>query len=132
MGHAIEQSDILADVIPIHMLPYGGFIAVTLFGNRQSTNDIDVLLPPNVRNSRVRREELARLVRGVAGELSYMDDWLNDDLRLFVPTDQRQRLLEDSIEQGTVAFEGNSLVIWAGLWEFGLESKLHRLHYNQS
>lgn len=112
------------------MVSYGGFVSVCLFGNRASTKDIDVLLPPNVRDSRVHREELTRLVNGVAGELYYMRDWINDDLRYFVPIDQRQRLLEDSIEQGTVVFEVYNLVIWAGLWEFGLESKLYRLHSN--
>jgi hypothetical protein len=132
LDQAIEQSEILGDVIPIHMVSYGGFVSVCLFGNRASTKDIDVLLPPNVRDSRVHRDELNRLVEGVAGELDYMRDWINDDLRLFVPIEQRQRLLEDTIEQGTVVFEGHNLVIWAGLWEFGLESKLHRIHGNES
>ncbi len=90
-----------------------------------------MLFPPSVRDSRVYRDELTRLVQGVAGELGFVEDWINDDLRLFVPIEQRQGLLEDSIEQGTAVFEGNNLVIWAGLWEFGLESKLHRLHTNQ-
>jgi hypothetical protein len=113
------------------MVSYGGFLSVCLFGIRESTRDIDVLLPPNVRDSRVHLDEFTRLVKGVATELGYMQDWINDDLRLFVPTDQRQRLLEDSIEQGVAAFEGHNLVIWAGVWEFGLESKLHRIHSNQ-
>ncbi len=130
LDNAIGQSEILADVIPINMLSYGGFVSVCLFGNRASTKDIDVLFPSNVRDSRVYRDELTRLAQGVAGELRYVQDWINDDLRLFVPIEQRQRLLEDSIEQGTVVFEGDNLVIWAGLWEFGLESKLHRLHTN--
>ncbi|KAL2173708.1 uncharacterized protein P884DRAFT_264708 [Thermothelomyces heterothallicus CBS 202.75] len=131
LDRAIGQSEILADVIPIHMVSYGGFVSVCLFGNRTSTKDIDVLFPPNVRDSRVHRDELTRLVRGVAGELRYASDWINDDLRLFVPIEKRQGLLEDSIEQGTVVFEGHNLVIWAGLWEFGLESKLSRLYSNQ-
>ncbi|KAK4150673.1 hypothetical protein C8A00DRAFT_45992 [Chaetomidium leptoderma] len=131
MDQAVGQSEILADVIPIHMVSYGGFVSVCLFGNRASTKDIDVLFPPNVRDSRVHLDELTRLVQGVAGELRYVRDWINDDLRLFVPIEQRQRLLEDSIEQGTVVFEGHNLVIWAGLWEFGLESKLDRLYSNQ-
>jgi hypothetical protein len=112
------------------MVSYGGFLSVCLFGIRESTRDVDVLLPPNVRDSRACLDEFTRLVKGVATELGYMQDWINDDLRLFVPTDQRQRLLEDSIEQGTAVFEGNNLVIWAGVWEFGLESKLHRIHGN--
>ncbi|KAH6624426.1 hypothetical protein B0J18DRAFT_478828 [Chaetomium sp. MPI-SDFR-AT-0129] len=132
LDRAIGQSEILADLIPIHMVSYGGFLSVCLFDNRTSTKDIDVLLPSNVRDSDVHRNELARLVEGVAGELDYMPDWINDDLKLFVPIEQRQKLLEDSIEQGTVAFEGDNLVIWAGLWEFGLETKLYRLHTNES
>jgi hypothetical protein len=114
LDHAIGQSDILADVIPIHMLSYGGFLAVCLFGNRASTKDIDVLIQPNVRDSPVHRDELVRLMRAVAGELRYIRNWINDDLTVFVPGTHRQRLLEDSIEQGTAVFEGNNLVIWAG------------------
>ncbi|KAK4133466.1 hypothetical protein BT67DRAFT_423532 [Trichocladium antarcticum] len=131
LDQSVGQSELLADMIPIHMVSYGGFLSVCLFGNRISTKDIDVLLPPNVRNSRAHRDELTRLVQRVARELGYMQDWINDDLRLFVPLEQRQRLLEDSIEQGTVAFEGHNLVIWAGVWEFGLESKLHQIYSNQ-
>ncbi|KAK4099367.1 hypothetical protein N658DRAFT_508807 [Parathielavia hyrcaniae] len=131
LDQAVGQSETLADVIPIHMVSYGGFLSVCLFGNRPSTKDIDVLFPPIVQDSRVRRDELTRLVHGVADELGYMRDWVNDDLRLFVPAEGRQRLLEDSVEQGTAVFEGDNLVIWAGLWEFGLESKLCRLHGNE-
>ena len=113
------------------MLSYGGFLAVCLFGNRDSTKDIDVLIQPSVRDSPVHRDEWIRLTRSVAAELRYIRNWINDDLTVFVPGIHRQRLLEDSIEQGTVVFEGDNLVIWAGLWEFGLESKLYRLHSHQ-
>ncbi|SPQ25468.1 64e6f23f-b144-42d0-976c-6157a61357c8 [Thermothielavioides terrestris] len=131
LDRAIGQSEILADVIPIHTVSYGGMLSVCLFGNRAATKDIDVLLPSNVRDSQVHRAEFTRLVNGVAGELSYMRDWINDDLRLFVPIEGRQKLLEDSIEQGTAVFEGDNLVIWAGVWEFGLESKLDRIDNNE-
>ncbi|KAL8402564.1 hypothetical protein RB596_009078 [Gaeumannomyces avenae] len=130
LDRAIEQSEVLDGVLPINLVSYGGVLSVCLFDIRPATKDVDVLLPPNIRDAQPCLNEFKRLVASVADDLGYMRDWVNDDLRLFVPTDHRLRLLQDSIEQGVTVFEGSSLVIWAGVWEFGLESKLHRIGQN--
>ncbi|ELQ37009.1 hypothetical protein M0657_001260 [Pyricularia oryzae] len=132
LDRALEQSEVLDSVVPINLLSYGGVLAVCLFGVRGATRDVDVLLPPNIRDVQAYSDEFMRLTNAIADELGYMRDWINDDLRLFVPPEDRQRLLEDSIEQGTAVFEGDNMVIWAGVWEFGLESKLRRMGDNGS
>lgn len=130
LDNRLGLSDVLQPVLPVNLVSYGGMLSVCLFENRQTTEDIDVLLPPDIRETDAYREEFTRLSNSVADDLGYMRDWINDDLRLFVPRDDRPVLVGESIEQGTAVFEGDDLVIWAGLWEFGLESKLRRMGDN--
>lgn len=114
-------------VAPLRFIAYGGLLAVTVFGNRESTKDVDVLLEPNVYEAEEYRHELEELVQGIAAEANYKPDWFNDELKLFIGRDKRQQLFFDSFDQHIIAFQGTNMVIYAGSLDFGLERKLRRL-----
>jgi hypothetical protein len=127
LDEAIGTSDLLMSVAPLRFITYGGLLAVAVFGNRQSTNDIDVLLEPNVYEADEYRYELEELVQGTAAQANYKPDWFNDELKLFIGRDKRQQLFFDSFDQHIIAFQGSNMVIYAGSLDFGLERKLRRL-----
>lgn len=115
-------------VAPLRFLSLGGMLAVKVFQNRESTRDIDVLIDPNVDAVSEYRQEIFRVFSVVAERGRYDEHWCNDELRLFIGRERRLDLFFESINQGLVVYEGQNLIIWAGVLEFALERKLRRLN----
>jgi hypothetical protein len=57
---------------------YGGALMLLAYDSRQTTKDVDAIIhPPDVGR---------RLAAKVAQEMGWHDDWLNDDVKVFVST----------------------------------------------
>jgi hypothetical protein len=67
-------------------------------------------------------------VLDVAERLSYNDDWVNDDMAIFVTKKTRQALFEQATKQGIILFKGENLEVLAAPIEWALERKLRRIH----
>lgn len=115
-------------VAPIRFITIGGMLAVSLFGNRSSTKDIDFLLDPSVDAVEEYRAEVLKVIRGVARKSGFSNNWMNDELRIFIGGSKRLSLFLQSVRQGVIAYEGHNMTIYAGRLDFALERKLRRLN----
>lgn len=127
LDEGIGLSDLLLAVAPIRFITVGGMLAVSVFGNRPATKDIDFLLDPNVDAVQEYRDEIRRVIRDVAVTANLSEDWMNDDFQIFVGRSRRPSLFMRSIEQGVVAYRGTNIVVYAGRIDFALERKLRRI-----
>ena len=127
LDEGIGHSDLLLSVAPIRFITVGGMLAVSVFGNRPATKDIDFLLDPNVEAVREYRDEVMRVIRDVAIAGNLAEDWMNDDVQIFVGRDRRPDLFLQSVQQDMVAYRGKHMVVYAGRLDFALERKLRRI-----
>jgi hypothetical protein len=123
----IGESKNLKKMSPVRMISAGGFLAVNVFGNRASTEDIDYILDPEIKNLTKAEEKLSIAIRKVNKDLQLEDQWINDSMAVFAVGDKRKQLFRDSVEQNEVVFQGKHLVIYAVKWQWGLTRKLIRL-----
>lgn len=128
LDHTIGTSELLTSVAPIRIMVAGGTIAVMHLNTRDTTEDFDFILDPNIDAASDYRAEFfecaktaAMLVEGVPKA------WLNDHMRSFIRTDKRLELFLSSVDQGLVLFEGENLVVYATRLDWALESKLARI-----
>lgn len=127
LDEGIGNSDLLGAVAPIRFITVGGMLAVSVFGNRPATKDIDFLLDPNVDAVKEYREEVMRVIRDVAIAGNFNEDWMNDDFQIFVGRAKRPSLFMQSVEQGVMAYQGRNLLVYASRLDFALERKLRRI-----
>ncbi|CAD0048407.1 unnamed protein product [Aureobasidium pullulans] len=123
----IGESKNLRKMSPVRMISAGGFLAVNVFGNRASTEDIDYILDPEIKNLTKAEEKLSIAIRKVNKDLQLEDQWINDSMAVFAVGDKRKQLFRESVEQNEVVFQGKHLVIYAVKWQWGLTRKLIRL-----
>lgn len=123
----IGESKNLKKMSPVRMISAGGFLAVNVFGNRASTEDIDYILDPEIKNLTKAEEKLSIAIRKVNKDLQLEDQWINDSMAVFAVGDKRKQLFRESVEQNEVVFQGKHLVIYAVKWQWGLTRKLIRL-----
>uniref|UniRef100_A0A8H7NI27 Uncharacterized protein n=1 Tax=Bionectria ochroleuca TaxID=29856 RepID=A0A8H7NI27_BIOOC len=128
LDDAIEASELLMSVAPIRFITIGGMLAVSLFGNRSTTKDIDFLLDPSVDAVDEYRAEALKIIRGVARKSGFSNNWMNDELRIFIGGTQRLNLFLQSVKQGVIVYKGRNMTIYAGRLDFALERKLRRLN----
>ncbi|KAG8407298.1 hypothetical protein J3458_020786 [Metarhizium acridum] len=114
-------------VAPIRFVTIGGMLAVSLFQNRTTTKDIDFLLDPNVDAVDDYRNEILRVIQGVARKKGFNSDWMNDDLKIFIQNSNRLNIFLQSVEQGIIVYQGQNLIVYAGRLDFALERKLRRV-----
>ena len=74
-------------------------LAVSIYGNRQFTKDIDILVEPNVDDAEEYRTELLAVIQAATEVGNYAPGWFNDELKLFISREKRQQLFFDSFEQ---------------------------------
>ncbi|KAI1270933.1 hypothetical protein F5Y07DRAFT_393142 [Xylaria sp. FL0933] len=129
---AIGKSDLLAALVPIRFVCFGGVLAVKVFRNRDDTEDIDVLLDPSVEDKQMYNDELRRVISTVAIADRYQQDWFSDACRLFIAHEKRPALFAKSVAQNIVVYRGRNLVLYAASLEIALERKLRRLDSNQT
>lgn len=113
---------------PIRLITAGGFVAVSYLKNRDSTGDLDYLIDPEFAGDKDIEGALQNVVLSVAERLSYNDEWINDDMAIFVTKKTRQALFEQAIKQGITLFKGENLEVLAAPIEWALERKLRRIH----
>ena len=124
------QSELIAAIAPLRLVAIGGFLAVSLFRNRDSSVDIDCLIDPNVTAVEEYKVEVRNAIRDVAYENDLPPDWLNDEMAIFIARNERERFFLESVEQQLVIYDGEYLQVYAGSLIFALECKLRRLDHS--
>lgn len=112
---------------PFTIISPGGFLAITHFKHRLSTEDIDFILDPEWAGDKDIRDALGNAVVKVGESLVYGDRWMNDDVSLFVSKEAKVELFNEAEKQDIVLWEGANLRVLAAPFEWCLESKLRRL-----
>lgn len=102
-----------------------------LFHNRETTTDIDVLIDPSVDADGDYRTTVLEAINAVSKAHGFAEDWLNDQLRIFVKDDLRMLLFLESIQQNVLVYAGENLQIYAARLDFALERKLRRIAQRQ-
>lgn len=105
----------------------GGFVAVTYFHNRESTEDLDYLLDPTLPNLAKIEEKLINAISRTATKHKYEEDWANDKIGMFAVGDTALPLFQKSLAQNAILWEGKNLVIYALDWEWLLARKVKRI-----
>lgn len=123
----IGKSDLLMSVAPLRCITIGGSLSVMLFGNRESTMDVDILLDPNVRQAEDFWAEFQSAIQRTAAVTEASDDWMNEDVRTFIARDKREDLFFRSVSANIQIYAGRNLAIYAGDLYWALERKLRRV-----
>ncbi|KAI1303304.1 hypothetical protein F5Y03DRAFT_407290 [Xylaria venustula] len=132
LDKAIGKSDLLAPLSPVRFICFGGALAVKVFGNREETEDIDILLDPSVEAVDMYHQEIRKAIAAAAVQGRYQDDWFSDACRLFIAHEKRGRLFARSLAQNIVVYQGQNLMLYAASLEIALERKLRRLDSNHT
>lgn len=127
LDEAIGKSKNLRKMAPVRLITAGGFVAVSLFGNRDSTEDVDYILDPWIKNPTKAEEKLRIAVQDVTKQLKMETHWINDSMAVFAVGDVRRQLFEDSVRQNQILFQGKWLVLYAVEWQWAVTRKLIRL-----
>lgn len=131
LDEELGRSELISAVAPLRLISVGGFLAVKFFHNRETTTDIDVLIDPNVDADRDYRATVLEAINAVSKAHGFAEDWLNDQLRIFIKDDLRMLLFLESIQQNVLLYAGENLQIYAGHLDFALERKLRRIAQRQ-
>ena len=124
----IAKSKNLRAVAPLRLLSAGGFVAVGLFRNRDTPEDIDYILDPATKNVEKVKRKLQRAIQAVSNAQAIHDEWINSRMEIFaVGEANKKRLFQDSVRQGTVLWQGKNLIIYAAKWEWALARKIKRI-----
>jgi hypothetical protein len=75
----------LAEGVILEVSLYGGAVFTLVYGSRDATKDVDALIYPSAVGK--------RLAARVADELELPEDWLNDQVRLFLAEKEAKRRL---------------------------------------
>ncbi|KAJ2973065.1 hypothetical protein NQ176_g6811 [Zarea fungicola] len=108
----IGKSKNMSKIAPLQLLSAGGFVAVTIFHNRLSTQDIDYIMGPDTPNVNKIKEKLQNAI---------------ETMEIFAIGPNKQRLFRDSVTQNVVVWRGVNLVTYAAKWEWTLARKLKRI-----
>ncbi|KAI1989907.1 hypothetical protein LOZ53_003473 [Ophidiomyces ophidiicola] len=127
LDEKIGKSKNLRKAAPIKFIVVGGFVAVTYFQNRDTTEDLDYMLDPSLENLGKVKEKLSRAIKTVAKRKGYDDDWVNDKVQVFALGDSAQPLFRDSMAQNIVLWSGKHLIIYAAKWGWSLARKVKRI-----
>lgn len=117
----------MSKIAPVQLLSAGGFVAVTLFHNRLSTQDIDYIIDPDTPSVDKIKGKLQKAIQAVARQQSLSAEWINSRMEIFAIGPNKQRLFRESVAQGVVLWRGANLVIYAVKWEWALARKLKRI-----
>ncbi|EGX88130.1 hypothetical protein CCM_09266 [Cordyceps militaris CM01] len=123
----IGKSKNMSKIAPIQLLSAGGFVAVTLFHNRVSTEDLDYIMNPDTPGVDKIKQKLQIAIEAVCRQRELPADWINSQMEIFAIGANKQRLFRDSVTQNVVLWRGANLVIYAAQWEWSLARKLKRV-----
>lgn len=119
---------VIAAFPPMRLVVAGGFFAVAHLKNRQSTQDLDYLLDPELATNEDVRGTIRSAVKEVAEELGYTRDWANEDIAVFVTKKATEQLMKNAIQQDIVLWVGQNIRVLAAPVEWALERKLRRIY----
>ncbi|KAI1975139.1 hypothetical protein LOZ51_002213 [Ophidiomyces ophidiicola] len=123
----IGKSKNLRKAAPIKLVCAGGYVAVSYFRNRSSTQDIDYVLDPQIENVEKIRGKLQRAIGAVADKLQLSEEWINSRMEIFAVGESKLPLFIESIDQNVILWQGKNLTIYAAKWEWSLARKLKRI-----
>ncbi|CAC9887078.1 hypothetical protein D6D02_07018 [Aureobasidium pullulans] len=124
------KSKNLRKMSPLRMISAGGFVAVSVFGNRSSTEDIDYILDPELKDLPKAEKKLSIAIEEAADQLRIGKNWINDSMAVFTVGENRKTLFRQSIQQNEILFQGKHIIIYAVKWQWALTRKLIRLGSN--
>ncbi|KAM3452100.1 hypothetical protein MY3296_004837 [Beauveria thailandica] len=123
----IGKSKNMSKIKPVQLLSAGGFVAVTLFRNRDSTDDIDYIINPDTPNVDKIKDKFQAAIRRVSEQRGIDEGWINKQMEIFVNGRNKQSLFRDSVTQNVVLWRGTNLIIYAAKWEWTMARKLKRI-----
>lgn len=124
----IENDPWLAAFAPLTLIAAGGFVAVTYLQSRESTGDLDYLLEPQWAQDDDIKKPLREVMNKVGSQMKFNEEWINEDLALFVTKESRVSLFEEAQKQNIILWQGRNLLVLAAPMEWALERKLRRIH----
>ncbi|EDN07250.1 predicted protein [Histoplasma mississippiense (nom. inval.)] len=113
----VTEDEMIYAFSPITMVSLGGYLAVSHFQNPSTTEDIDVIIDPELQLAMVK----------VGRDLGFGEKWMNDSVALFVSKSACESIFEDAEKQNIILWSGENIRILAAPLEWGLETKLRRL-----
>ncbi|KAK2742766.1 hypothetical protein FQN55_007707 [Onygenales sp. PD_40] len=118
----------IAAFAPIKVIAAGGYFAITYLHNRSATTDLDYLSDPEWASDNDIKQPFNKAIVKVGRALDYNEEWVNEDLALFVTSETRKQLFKRAEEQHIVLFQGTNLIVLAAPIEWVLERKMRRIH----
>ncbi|EEQ92452.1 hypothetical protein RJZ56_002966 [Blastomyces dermatitidis] len=113
---------------PIKIIAAGGYFAITYLKNRTATTDLDYIADPQWAADEEIKKPIQEAIFEVSTALNYNEEWINEDMALFVAGRTRQQLFEQAERQNIVLFKGENLTVLAAPVEWVLERKIRRIH----
>ncbi|KKZ64148.1 hypothetical protein EMCG_01496 [[Emmonsia] crescens] len=113
---------------PIKIIAAGGYFAITYLKNRTATTDLDYLADPQWAADEEIKKPIKEAIFEVSTTLNYNEEWINEDMALFVAGRTRKQLFEKAEQQDIVLFKGENLIVLAAPIEWVLERKIRRIH----
>ncbi|CAJ2500457.1 Uu.00g033100.m01.CDS01 [Anthostomella pinea] len=77
----VSKSELLMSVAPLRLMCAGGCVAVMYMNVRGSTEDVDILVDPNVDTAPEYQTAFAQAIRAVSESQKLQTDWMNDELK---------------------------------------------------
>jgi len=106
---------------PVHLMVAGGAVSVLFFRNRQSTEDVDYVIPKHLQNLKF-EQALKTAGKEVAKENNLSEKWFNNG---------PQRLYRDTSENDReVIFNYGNLTLFGPNWIEAFSHKLERFAPN--
>ncbi|PGH05223.1 hypothetical protein GX51_03122 [Blastomyces parvus] len=127
LDKALGEDQMLYAFSPITMVSPGGYLAVSYFQNRSTTEDIDVIIDPEHASDKELLRKLRIAMVAVGRDLGFGKKWMNDSVALFVSQPARKSIFEDAEKQNIILWSSENLRILAAPLDWGLETKLRRL-----
>lgn len=120
----METSKNIRQNRPVVVYSAGGYVSVSLFGNRESTHDVDFVLGPGQPNRDKVLQKMLEAIERVADKHNLAKDWMNNQLEQYAYPHIQNEVFANSVSQDNVLFEGKNLVIYAAAWDWQLARKL--------
>ncbi|KAI9826795.1 MAG: hypothetical protein M1819_007266 [Sarea resinae] len=127
LDNEILESKNLKEVLPIKLICGGGFVAISHLRLRETTDDINFILDPQVKGQTKIRAKLRRAIENVAAYRGLTREWLNSRMEVFAVGNTKMHLFRDSLDQNVILWQGKNLVLYAVKWEWSLARKLKRI-----
>ncbi|KAM5476902.1 hypothetical protein MauCBS54593_000172 [Microsporum audouinii] len=128
LDEELSKDAFITAFAPIQLLCSGEFLCLKYLKCRNTAFELDFLLDPEWSKDEDIKTPLYASMATITQRLGYDQEWLNEDMGLFVTRASRARLLECAKKQGIVLFRGENVVIYGAPMEWALERKIRRIY----